>query len=316
MRNLKTIPLMRPRWEMFCYSEFYNGTDFLMNQMQLFEDVVVKKPINVASVPMRSPFRYAGGKTWFVPYIRKWLKPFKGEIDFIEPFAGGGIVSLTVAFENLARSILMVEKDEDVSSVWKTIFGHEYKWLVDRIVTFEVTAEAANEIISDDPKSIRDRAFQTVVRNRLQHGGILAHGAGLLKNGENGKGLKSRWYPETLKRRICDIQEVKGKIEFLEGDGIEIIRKDARKKETAFFIDPPYTVAGRRLYKHYQIDHTYLFETVSNISGDFVMTYDDAEAIEQLADRFGFCVKRVVMKTTHHYTKYELVIGKNLDWLD
>ena len=137
-----------------------------------------------------------------------------------------------------------------------------------------------------------------------------------MKNGENGKGLKSRWYPETLRRRICDIQEIKHKIDFTNGDGINVIQKKSKRKNTVFFIDPPYTVAGKRLYKYYQIDHEHLFESVSKINGDFVMTYDDAEEIEQLAIRFGFSVRRVIMKTTLHYIKYELVIGRNLEWLE
>ena len=29
--------------------------------------------VNVASAPQRSPFRYPGGKTWLIPYIRQWL---------------------------------------------------------------------------------------------------------------------------------------------------------------------------------------------------------------------------------------------------
>jgi len=33
----------------------------------------VQKPVNVASVPQRSPFRYPGGKTWFVPTFRRWM---------------------------------------------------------------------------------------------------------------------------------------------------------------------------------------------------------------------------------------------------
>ncbi len=287
-----------------------------MKQMALFEDEIKPKPVNVASVPMRSPFRYAGGKTWFIPCIREWLRPYNGMIDFIEPFAGGGIVSLTVGFENLARTILMVEKDEDVASIWQTIFGHEYKWLVDQITTFEVITKSVNEILSKKPTSIRQRAFQTVLRNRLQHGGILAPGAGLLKNGENGKGLKSRWYPETLKKRICDIQEIKHKITFVNGDGIEIIRNNSKRKNVAFFIDPPYTVAGKRLYKYHYIDHERLFEIVSKVNGNFVMTYDDSKEIEQLAVHFGFSVKRVIMKTTLHYVKYELVIGRDLGWLE
>lgn len=287
-----------------------------MEQMLLFDDEKKIKPINVASVPMRSPFRYAGGKTWFVPCIRAWLARYKGEVDFIEPFAGGGIVSLTVAFENLARKILMVEKDEAVASIWHTIFGEDYKWLVDQIIGFDVTKEAVREIIDQHLQASRELAFQTILRNRFQHGGILASGAGLIKNGENGKGIKSRWYPDTLRKRINDIQLVKDKISFVEGDGIEVIRSNAKRKDTVFFIDPPYTVAGRRLYKYYQMDHELLFKTLSKVKGDFVITYDVAEEIEQLADRFGFSVKKVIMKTTHHYVKYELVIGRNLDWLE
>src|SRR6266498_1526470 len=57
----------------------------------------VAKPVNVASVPQRSPFRYPGGKTWFVPYLRDWLHSLrKRPAVFVEPFAGGGIASLTV----------------------------------------------------------------------------------------------------------------------------------------------------------------------------------------------------------------------------
>ena len=37
------------------------------------QDVSPTEPVNVASVPQRSPFRYPGGKTWLVPYVRSWL---------------------------------------------------------------------------------------------------------------------------------------------------------------------------------------------------------------------------------------------------
>src|SRR5438552_126943 len=58
------------------------------------------KPVNVASVPQRSPFRYPGGKTWLVPYIREWLHSKRQRPSrLIEPFAGGAIISLTSAFE-------------------------------------------------------------------------------------------------------------------------------------------------------------------------------------------------------------------------
>ncbi len=286
-----------------------------MPQLRLFYDELTVEPVNVAVVPMRSPFRYPGGKTWFVPYIRKWLKTFGADIELIEPFAGGGIVSLTAAFENLAKNITMVEKDEDIAAVWRTILGDQGKWLAEQIVNFEINTQNIKAVLNEHPASLRERAFITILKNRLHHGGILAQGAGLIKNGENGKGLRSRWYPETLKKRITDIAFVKNKINFIQGDGLEIIEKNIDRKNVVFFIDPPYTKAGRRLYKYHEIDHEKLFDLAKHINGDFLITYDDAPQIETLALQRGFVVDRIPMKTTHHLTKYELVIGRHLESL-
>lgn len=38
-----------------------------------FVSLFASRVVNVASVPQRSPFRYPGGKTWLVPYVRLWL---------------------------------------------------------------------------------------------------------------------------------------------------------------------------------------------------------------------------------------------------
>lgn len=286
-----------------------------MQQLTLFHYEPPAKPVNVATVPMRSPFRYPGGKTWFVPYIRKWLKTFGGDIELIEPFAGGGIVSLTAGFENLAKKILMVEKDEDIAAVWRTILGGQGTWLAEQIISFKITPQNVKAVLDEHPTSLRQRAFITILKNRLHHGGILAHGAGFIKNGENGKGLRSRWYPGTLKERIMDIAVVRSKIKFIQGDGLEIIEKNLDRNDVVFFIDPPYTKAGRRLYKYHEIDHEKLFDLVEHINGDFLITYDDAPEIKALALQRGFVVEKVLMKTTHHLKKYELVIGRNLKWL-
>jgi len=286
-----------------------------MSQLTLLDFECEAKPINVASVPMRSPFRYPGGKTWFVPYFRRWLKSVGNQVELIEPFAGGGIISLTAAFEDLAERIVMVEKDEDVAAVWRTILGHESEWLVQQIESIKITRQNVEQLLATRPRSLRQRAFNTILRNRLSHGGILAHGAGFIKNGENGKGLKSRWYVETLRRRISDIGAVRDRIKFIQGDGLDIIRKNVERKKATFFIDPPYTIAGRRLYKHHEIDHEKLFALAKRIKGHFIMTYDEATKIEDLALQNRFEVERVLMKTTHHLRKYELVVGRDLDWL-
>ncbi len=46
--------------------------------------------------------------------------------------------------------------------------------------------------------------------------------------------------------------------------------------ETVYFIDPPYTAAGKkagtRLYTRYQVDHEKLFALAASVRGDFLMT--------------------------------------------
>lgn len=275
------------------------------------------RPINVASVPQRSPFRYPGGKTWFVPYLRDWLQS-KSKLPsrFIEPFAGGAIVSLTVAFERLAKHVVFAEFDPGVAAVWRVVLNGQAEWLAKEILDFELSLSNVRRLLDASPETLRERAFQTILRNRVQRGGIMAAGAGLVKAGENGRGLMSRWYPETLARRIREINHLKDRLTFVEGDGFALLEEQKSDKDAVFFIDPPYTLAARRLYTKWQIDHRRLFAAVRSCKGDFLMTYDNTPEIGALAAEFGFEAKAVAMKNTHHAKMTELLIGRDLGWFN
>lgn len=292
------------------------------SQIPLWDESLPTPVVNVASVPQRSPFRYPGGKTWLVPRIRQWLgslptKPTK----FIEPFAGGSIVGLTVAFESLANRVFLIERDEQVAAVWHTILNTKggAEWLANRIADFQLTPESAHTLLSLSKRSLKTIALQTIIQNRINHGGILAPGAGKLKHGENGKGVLSRWYPQTLKKRILDIANIKDRIKFVHGDGFEAIRKNIHCNKAVFFIDPPYTAsrkkAGSRLYKYHEVDHEKLFQLAERIDGDFLMTYDDSEEVRALALKHRFETRLVSMNSTHHATMNELLIGRHLAWV-
>jgi DNA adenine methylase len=293
-----------------------------MEQLGFWEVQVSPKVVNVASVPQRSPFRYPGGKTWFVPRLRQWLRsmPVQPKV-FIEPFAGGAIIGLTVAFEKLADLVVLVEKDEQVAAVWQTIINTEdgAEWLAEKIVNFKPMPDSVKTLLSSETSSVRDLAFKTIIQNRVSHGGILADGAGLLKNGENGKGILSRWYPATLKRRILDIATVRDQIKFIKGDAFHQINKRLDSPNAVFFVDPPYTAskkkAGSRLYKYHQVDHEKLFDLMSNVKGDFLMTYDAAEEVRDLARKHNFETRLVSMTNTHNTTMAELVVGRDLGWV-
>ncbi len=163
--------------------------------------------------------------------------------------------------------------------------------------------------------SQRERAFAVIIRNRVQRGGIMAEGAGLVKSGENGRGLNSRWYPETLARRIQEIAGLRERFSFIEGDAFEVIRRYADDENAAFFLDPPYTIASKRLYSHWQVDHRNLFGLLATLRGDVLMTYDHTREISALADEFNFVTQPITMKNTHHAKMTELLISKDLSWL-
>jgi len=287
----------------------------------MHEAVVSLKPVNVSSIPQRSPFRYPGGKTWFVPVFRNWFSQMvcKPAI-LVEPFAGGGIISLTALFENLVQHVVMLELDEDIAAVWQAIVEGQASWIAERIIEFDLTKETLLEELSKAESEVREKAFHTILRNRTSHGGILAGGSGLLKHGENGKGIRSRWYPQTLAKRFSAIEKVANRIDFRREDGLKVMQDFTNHRDAVFFIDPPYTAggkkAGKRLYRYSEIDHEMLFEICESLAGDFLMTYDNADEVKQLTRRHGFQMRLIPMTNTHNNTMEELVIGKDLSWMD
>lgn len=276
--------------------------------------VAAQHVINVASVPQRSPFRYPGGKTWLVPTARKWFAQATIGSELIEPFAGGGIISLTAAAEHYFKHVTMVELDEEMAAAWQTILSDDCQWLIEQIASFDVTPENINNVIEHAADGRKERGFSTIVRNRTYHGGILARGSGLIKTGENGRGLLSRWYPGTLVRRITEINKIRKRITFIHGDAFEAMEQRLDDENAFFFIDPPYTVAGRRLYNHFEVDHHRIFELVSRMRGHFLLTYDDTAEVREWAEEFNLPYITIPMQTTHLVTKEELLISKDFRW--
>ena len=317
--------------------------------------------VNVACVPQRSPLRYPGGKTWLIPHVRYWLTGHVGAAPsarggadahnsrqrqlqapesfstaraaakpglLVEPFAGGGIVSLTAVMEGMVERCMLAEIDEDVSAFWQAALRCGAS-LQSRVRRFQPTRDAVNALASNVPAGVLDRGFRTLVLNRTRRGGILAAGASLSRRGENGKGVASRWYPETTIRRLAEIERHAPRIDFRKTDGLDLlaslastnIERKGRPRgagppsEVVAFVDPPYTAAGgkragSRLYRHYDVDHAKLFDTLANSSLDFLMTYDCAPEIVSLVKEHGFHAVRVAMKNTHHAKLSELVITR------
>ena len=104
--------------------------------------------------------------------------------------------------------------------------------------------DGVEQLARQAPHSVVDHGFRTLVLNRTRRGGVLAPGASWVRHGENGGGLCSRWYPDTLAKRLQDIAHHADQLLFYEGDGVGILDTFAEYPGTRFFVDPPYTAAG------------------------------------------------------------------------
>ena len=227
------------------------------------------------------------------------------------------MAGLTVAAEHLSEHVVLAELDDDVSAVWQTIFAGndaDVRWLCNRITKFEVTLGNVRKVLDGKPSSIKARAWRTIIKNRMQRGGIMSAGAGLVKEGEAGRGLKSRWYPETLATRIEILRSMRERVTFEHADAFAVIQAFADDPNAFFFVDPPYTAggkkAGKRLYTHNEIDHEGLFALMATVRGSVMMTYDDAPEVRDMAERHGFRIEPVPMKNTHHAIIQELLLLK------
>jgi DNA adenine methylase len=262
-----------------------------------------------------SPFRYPGGKSRLVPQLRPWLAQPGMEV-LLEPFAGGASMSLAAVAEGLVEHAVLVECDDDVAAVWQTVLSADASALAARVRAFRATDTAVAELLQAPARSTLDRAFLTLVRNRVNRGGMLHPRAGRLRRGERDRGLTSRWYPETLADRILDIAALRERISFRHGDGIEALRAHAGDPRFGAFVDPPYTIGGRRagerLYVHSDVDHPQLFAAASSWAGPVTLTYADTPEVRELAAQHDFDVASYRLQGAQRRVSHELLVGPNI----
>lgn len=99
-----------------------------------------------------------------------------------------------------------------------------------------------------------------------------------------------------------------GRIDFLEHDGVELLRDHANDPHAAAFVDPPYVAAGKGLYRQWEIDHAAVFEALANWKGFGLMTYDCAPEIKELVKKHGFLYREMPMRTNNGELKKELLM--------
>lgn len=238
-----------------------------------------------------SPLRYPGGKSRLIDYIAQALK---GEHlhTFVEVFAGGASVGLSLLDAGIIEKLVLNDLDLGVFSFWKCAVRDPdalISKLNKEVPTLESFRESQRLLTSPEGIPTSDLAWAQLICNRLSFSGI-SKGGPLGGNHGTQEQLLARWNPAALKKRINHIANMSDKIEIHCEDACSLLELYAYWDErTTCFIDPPYVLKGKELYrKYFEIDdHRKLAEMLNSLyigfpGADIIITYDDHPLIQQL----------------------------------
>ena len=128
---------------------------------------------------MYSPLRYPGGKSRLSNFIGQSILNLQiPNCTYIEPFAGGAGVALSLLLDGTVENVVINDYDKAIYSFWRAI-KQDVKLLIDKIehtpVTIEEWYKQKDIYVSASSYSV-DLAFATLFLNRTNRSGILTAG--------------------------------------------------------------------------------------------------------------------------------------------
>jgi len=236
-----------------------------------------------------SPLRYPGGKGKLANFIKLILleNDLVGS-EYVEPYAGGASVALSLLFEEYASHIHINDVNRGIYTFWKVVLNQPEE-LCARIKGAKVNVEEWDRQrrvqMADAPKDL-DLAFSTFFMNRTNRSGIITGGI-IGGRDQTGKWkINARWKPEDLISRIEKIARFSSRITVTNLDAGDYLEKMLPSIDLAFvYLDPPYYGKGRRLYENFYEhgDHAEIAQHVQRLSQPWIVSYD---AVPQIIDLY------------------------------
>lgn len=233
-----------------------------------------------------SPLRYPGGKRKVGNFIKLLL--LENELvgcDYVEPYAGGASVALSLLYEEYAQRIHINDIDRSVIAFWRAVLDHTDE-LCARITDTSVSVDEwrrqrAVQLATDADEL--DLAFSTFFLNRTNRSGIIRGGIIGGKDQGGAWKLDARYNKTNLIHRVEKAARFRNRITVTDFDAAEFLSDWKRQRgDLAFmYLDPPYYVKGEGLYEnaYTDADHRKVRDLVHKLPIPWVVSYDPAPAI-------------------------------------
>lgn len=254
-----------------------------------------------------TPLRYPGGKTSLFQFFDEIIKlNHWSNVKYIEPYAGGAGAALSLLLLEKVESIVINDLDVAIYAFWKSSIEETDKF-IDKINTTPLTVNEwrhQKEIYNKkDLNQILALGFATFYLNRTNRSGIMNAGPiGGINQAGNYK-IDARYNSKNLIEKIRLIALYKDRITVLNQDGIKVIEKYAKNKNSFLYIDPPYYKQGSGLYMNFFDDkqHKELAKTLKKHSNaKWILTYDNVPEILKMYSSFNKQQTFPLKYSAHH----------------
>lgn len=268
-----------------------------------------------------SPLRYPGGKGKIANFMKLlFLKNDLMGTEYVEVYAGGASVALSLLFEEFASHIHINDLNRSVHSFWECVL-YDTDRLCSRILKIKPTVPEWKRQravqTATDPEPL-DLAVSTFFLNRTSRSGILDGGVIGGKNQNGPWKIDARFNKLELARRIAKIGRFSSRITLTRTDGAQYLKSRLPHLPPAFvYLDPPYFHKGQDLYENFYQpdDHRQLAGLIRSIeSHRWLVSYDSAPEIL----RYYAGVKRIRYNLSYSAAdRYEgqevMFFGPNLE---
>ena len=208
------------------------------------------------------------------------------DIEYVEPYAGGASLALTMLFEEYASIIHINDLSRPVYAFWYSVLN-DTAGLCRKIEETEVNMEEwyrQREVYDQrDTADLTELGFATFFLNRTNRSGIISGGVIGGKQQGGSWPIDARFTKNELIQRIRRIGRYRNRIRLYQQDGLDFTNDvvSSLGNNVFAFYDPPYIDRGKDLYLNtYGLDdHRRLAKRLMHLSQPWVVTYDYDAAI-------------------------------------
>lgn len=235
-----------------------------------------------------SPLRYPGGKWRFTTFFTEFIaQNFIAPPLYIEPYAGGAGLALSLLFDKKVSGIWLNDLDPAIHACWHSMI-YDSELFCEVLSRIPVTLEEWRRQKEIYAKGLESGTFalgfSTFFLNRTNHSGILNGGVIGGKEQRGSWKIDARFNRTDLIKRIQRIAEHRRDIKLTCLDAEVLIKSLRPASKCLVYLDPPYVAAGKALYMNAygESDHASVKAAVGRLKRKWIVSYDDVPLVRKL----------------------------------